>query len=66
MSITNKVTLLDLLKQCVKMFNELFEKENFPVRMNNIIISKYKIKPSKKNGKPDYDLPSNFFLIFRH
>lgn len=57
MTITNKVTVCDLIKECIKMFNELFEKENFPVRLNTDI-SKYKIRPSKKSGKPDYDLPS--------
>ena len=61
--ITNKVSIGDLLRESIKLFNKLFEKENFPIRLSHIKLSNYEMKPSKKNGKPDKDLPSKVLLI---
>lgn len=59
--ITNKITIRDLLKESVDMFNNLFYKENVPYEFKNEL-KLYSLKPSKKNGKPQNDFPSNYYF----
>lgn len=62
LKITNKITIEDLIKESVQMFNQLFAKDRIPYKLNeNHTV--YSIKPSKKSGKADLDLPSNFNFI---
>jgi hypothetical protein len=61
--ITNKNTILDILKISIDIFNELFYKENIPYKFN-IDYRKYSLKPSKKSGRADEDLPSIYIEIF--
>lgn len=49
-----------LIKESVKIFNELFKNE----KINKFLkenFDNYELRKSKKSGKPDYDLPSKFF-----
>jgi hypothetical protein len=57
--ITNKNTIMDLLKYSLDIFNDLFYREGLGVQFR-ADYKKYLIKPSKKSGKPDNDLPGNF------
>jgi len=61
--ITNKVSIGDLLRESIKLFNKLFEKENSPIRLIYTKLSNYEMKPSKKNGKPNKDLPSKLYSV---
>ncbi len=45
-----------VIKGAIRIFNEIFEKENLKLRFNRMIQA-YKLKPSKKNGMPKDDLP---------
>jgi hypothetical protein len=58
MNITNKITIFDLIKDSVVLFNKIFDKENLPFYLDVYNLQKYTIKPSKKTGKPDLDMPS--------
>jgi hypothetical protein len=50
-------TIFEMIKLSVHLLNEQFENGLSELRLNpNYSI--YKVKPSKKNGKPDLDLPS--------
>lgn len=55
--ITNKLKMLELLNQSIEMFNEMFCQYGYLFELNKNS-SLYSIKPSKKSGKPDNDLPS--------
>jgi hypothetical protein len=46
-----------VIKQAVKVFNTLFDREKLGVQLREGDLSLYKLKPSKKNGLPK-DLPS--------
>ena len=59
LQVTEKTTVSDLVKMSVDIFNETFERENSLLRMKTDY-KIYKVKPSKKSGKPDNDLPSKF------
>jgi hypothetical protein len=59
--ITNKNTILDILKSSLDIFNDLLYKEQIPLRFS-IDYKKYTLKPSKKNGKANTDLPSKRFI----
>jgi hypothetical protein len=48
---------MDVLKRALDLFNDILYKEKIPYSFN-IDYRKYYIKPSKKTGKPDNDLPS--------
>jgi hypothetical protein len=56
-TITNKITMKELLSQALNMFNDIFYKEGIPLQLSHEV-NYYSIKPSKKSGKPDNDLPS--------
>ena len=56
---------MDLIKMSVDIFNDNFVNENLKIRLKpNYKL--YNMKPSKKSGKPDKDLPSkkNFHILF--
>jgi hypothetical protein len=55
--ITNKNTILDILKCSLDVFNDMFYKEQIPLKFN-IDYRKFCLKPSKRSGKADNDLPS--------
>lgn len=55
--ITDKVIMLELLKESIDMFNEYFYMNKIPLELNKFL-KNYTIRPSKKSGKPDNDLPS--------
>ena len=61
-TITNKITMKELLSQALNMFNDIFYKEGIPLQLSQGV-SYYSIKPSKKSGKPDNDLPSKTKII---
>ncbi len=62
LQVTEKTTIDDLIKLSVDIFNLNFEKENLLNRINTNY-SIYSIKPSKKKGTPDLDLPSKIKLF---
>jgi hypothetical protein len=51
----------DLLKQSIDLFNDMFASQRLPYLLRSDS-TEYCFKPSKKSGKADYDLPSNFNL----
>lgn len=51
----------DLVRQCVDLFNDKFIKEKSMYRLNQQY-KNYFLKPSKKTGRPDINMPSNFRL----
>ena len=53
---------MDIIKQSIDIFNDILYKDNIPIKLN-VDNRNYRIKPGKKNGKPNYDLPSNIILI---
>ncbi len=57
LKITNKVTMLELLKESIEMFNNSFIRYGIYYQLNPDL-KFYTLKPSKKSGKPDKDLPS--------
>jgi hypothetical protein len=52
----------ELLSQSINMFNDMFLKEGIPLELSHEV-SYYFLKPSKKSGKPDHDLPSKILFI---
>jgi hypothetical protein len=62
MHISNKDTVLDIIKKSIDIFNDILYKDNLPIKLN-VDYRNYRIKPGKKNGKPNNDLPSNIILI---
>jgi hypothetical protein len=57
LKIGNCDTIKDILKQSIDLFNDIFYREKVPLLLNKDYRIFY-LKPSKKNGKPDMDLPS--------
>ncbi len=55
--ISNKITMRELLSQSINMFNDKFLNEGLPFELSQDV-SSYVLKPSKKSGNPDTDLPS--------
>lgn len=53
----------ELIKETITLFNKLFNEENLDVILNTKNFENYQLKASKKNGKPDNDLPGNFIFI---
>ena len=58
--ITNLVTISELLAQALDHFNETFSNSGLSYQLSKDL-KNYHVRPSKKNGKPDLDLPSNVF-----
>jgi hypothetical protein len=54
--ITNLATVKFLLKESINSFNNIFYNEKIPLKLNTDL-KRYLIKPSKKNGRPDMELP---------
>jgi hypothetical protein len=67
LQVTEKTTIMDLIKMSVDIFNDNFVNENLKIRLKPHY-RLYNMKPSKKSGKPDKDLPSKnkilYFYIF--
>ena len=59
--VNEKTRVYDLIKMSLEIFNETFSKENLNYRLDPDY-RLYSVKPSKKSGKPDKDLPSKFFF----
>lgn len=64
LNISNKITVSELIKKSICIFNDMFYAEKLPYQFNVASIS-YTIKPSKKSGQPKDDVPSKIFFIFR-
>ena len=60
LEVNEKTRIYDLIKMSLEIFNETFIKENLNYRLDPDY-RLYSVKPSKKSGKPDKDLPSKFF-----
>lgn len=60
LEVNEKTRIYDLIKMSLEIFNETFSKENLNYRLDPDY-RLYSVKPSKKSGKPDKDLPSKFF-----
>ncbi len=60
LEVNEKTRIYDLIKMSLEIFNETFSKENLKYRLDPDY-RLYSVKPSKKSGKPDKDLPSKFF-----
>jgi hypothetical protein len=62
-----KITIQDnklvkeVIKEAIIEFNKIFENERMMIRLSDNI-DLYKLKPSKKSGLPNYDLPSKLIL----
>jgi hypothetical protein len=50
---------INVISESLQKFNKKFEYERIMVRFSTNELSIYNLKPSKKNGLPNYDLPSN-------
>lgn len=53
-----------VIGESVNLFNKLFEYERMFLRLSVNDLSLYSFKPSKKNGLPNYDYPSNLNILF--
>lgn len=60
LEVNEKTRIYDLIKMSLEIFNETFSKENLNYRLDPDY-RLYSVKPSKKSGKPDKDLPSKIF-----
>ena len=49
----------NIISQSIFKFNKLFEYERISVKFSPHDLSSYSLKPSKKNGMPNYDMPGN-------
>lgn len=56
LDIENNDTMEDLVRKSINEFNKIFEEENVNSRFS-LNFEKYQVKPAKKNGKPNSDLP---------
>jgi hypothetical protein len=57
MRVTNKNTIMDILKVALDIYNDEFYKENLQLEFQ-ADYKKYYLKPSKRSGRADNDLPS--------
>ena len=62
MKISNKLRIEQVIKKSIEMFNKLFSQSGIFYELNTNS-NLYSIKPSKKSGQPDNDLPSIFILL---
>ncbi len=56
--VTNKIRMSDLMKEAIKLFNVLFNNMGVPYELA-MNINLYKMRASKKSGKPNCDMPCN-------
>ncbi len=61
--ISRYVTARELIRECIVLFNKLFNEENLNIVLNTRTFESYQLKASKKNGKPDNDLPGTLVLM---
>ena len=55
-----------LIRESIFQFNKLFEFERISVKFSSLDLSSYNLKPSRKNGLPNYDMPGINFLMFSY
>ena len=65
LKITDSDTIKDILKRSINLFNDILKKEKIHLQLNKDY-NKFYLKPSKKSGKPDNDLPSNILSYIRN
>ena len=46
-----------IIRESISQFNKLFEYERISVKFSSLDLNLYNLKPSKKNGLPNYDMP---------
>ena len=56
LNVVDKTTIRDLITTTVNIFNEKFIESGIIYRLNTTF-EDYNLKPSKKSGKPNSDLP---------
>ena len=52
-----------IINESINYFNKLFDFERIPLRISANDISLFCLKPSKKNGLPNYDMPCKYFYF---
>lgn len=57
LQIDEKDKLNNILNESIVQFNRLFEYERISVKFSMSDLTLYNLKPSKKNGLPNYDMP---------
>jgi hypothetical protein len=62
-TVTNKILIKDLIKEGIVILSDIFYREKIPYKINTDP-RKYKLKPSKKSGKPDNDMPGKNSIIY--
>jgi hypothetical protein len=65
LSINKNTTIKELIVVCVENFNEKFKNEKMR-KVLNFIYDNYNIKPAKKSGKPDEDIPCKYFIFYSY
>ncbi len=63
--INENETASDIIKKSIFQFNRLFKYERIQVMFSTNEFEKFSLKPSKKNGLPNYDLPGNNSLLIK-
>ena len=62
-NIENINSVFELINKGINIYNELFEKLNLNFRLDISKIKNYVLKRTKKNGKPDCEIPGIFLFI---
>lgn len=57
LTVDNSIYGSDVIKNSIEQFNQLLKDEKLSYRLSELS-KKYKLKPSKKNGKPNSDYPA--------
>jgi len=63
LQIEEKDKVVHIINESINYFNKLFEFERIPLRISVNDMSLFCLKPSKKNGLPNYDMPCKYFFI---
>jgi hypothetical protein len=53
-----------IIRESITQFNKLFEYERILVNLSTRDLGLYNLKPSKKNGLPNYDMPGKNFIFY--
>ena len=49
--------VMHIIRESITQFNKLFEYERILIKLSTHDLALYNLKPSKKNGLPNYDMP---------
>jgi hypothetical protein len=60
--IDNYTKIEQLIKTAIDKINNVLKENNMMLLCDKNDLSKFNLKPSKKNSKPNFDLPSNLFV----